>query len=498
MSARTFHPGQLVMVDIEGASLDGATADFLREQQIRAVCLFRKNLGSEAQVRQLTDDLRAVMGPQALIAMDQEGGSVVRATFLPQPPAAMALGAADDTMLAEQVGAAVARGLRSIGVNWNFAPVLDVNNNPANPVIAERSFGADPRAVARLAGAWLRGALAEGVACCVKHFPGHGDTHVDSHHALPTVDKSLAELEALELLPFREVASPALMTAHIVYPQIDPDHPATLSRHLLGGVLRERMAYDGVVITDALMMQAVHERYGHARAAVLALQAGADMPLAQGTREQQAATIAAIAAALASGELELAALLRSRQRLDALAERFPAQMLPYDDTVRRADDALMRSAWARGLTAIAGAVAPRRDTRLRIVTQALVASDGVAEAGLPADVVKSLFAAFDDVEFVLVDDLQQLDAARLPRDGRLNLLVSNHRRRYPAQAAPLRPDLHLVLWNPFQVLDVAAPAVVTWGYAEGAVDALRAWLEGRAGAPGRAPVPLAPGTRSQP
>ena len=128
-------PGRLVMVNVEGTALSDAQAAFLREQHIRAVCLFRHNLGSEAEVRQLTHDLRETLGEGALIAIDQEGGSVVRATFLPQPPAAMALGASGDAALAESVGEAVGRGIRSLGFNWNFAPVLDVNNNPANPVI---------------------------------------------------------------------------------------------------------------------------------------------------------------------------------------------------------------------------------------------------------------------------------------------------------------------------------------------------------------------------
>jgi beta-N-acetylhexosaminidase len=483
-------PGQLVMVDIEGTSLDASTAAFLREHEVRGVCLFRKNIDSADQLRRLTAQLREAMGPRALIAIDQEGGSVVRATFLPQAPAAMALGAANDEALAESVGAAVARGLRSLGVNWNFAPVLDVNNNPANPVIAERSFGADPDLVARLAGAWMRGALREGVACCAKHFPGHGDTHVDSHHALPTVDKSLDELESLELRPFRAVDAPAIMTAHIVYPQIDPDHPATLSHRMLTGVLRERLGFDGVIVTDALMMQAVRQRYGHARAAVLAVQAGADLALAQGTREDQAAAIGALQQALARAELPTAA--RSQARLDALAQRFPSQPQPYDEARRSADDALMRQAWARGLTAVGVATPPRAHTRLRVLTQARVDSDGVSEAGLPASAVAWLFEGCADVEFVAVDDLTQIDAARMPRDGRLNVLVGNHRLRYPAHAAQWRPDLHLVLWNPFQVLDIAAPAVVTWGYATGALEALRAWLEGRAHAPGHLPVPLAP------
>jgi beta-N-acetylhexosaminidase len=492
----SIHPGRLVMVDIEGTRLDAATSAFLRQQRIRAVCLFRKNLGSEAEVRQLTADLRDAMGEGALIAMDQEGGSVVRATSLPQAPGAMALGAVGDEALAEQVGAAIARGLKHLGVNWNFAPVLDVNNNPANPVIAGRSFGSDPLEVSRLAGAWMRGAAREGVAGCVKHFPGHGDTHMDSHHALPVVDKTLAELEALELVPFRVLASeaPSLMTAHIVYPKLDAERPATLSPALLDGVLRERIGYDGVVITDALMMKAVHARWGPARAAVMALAAGADMPLAQGTRDEQLAVLAAIDAAQRDGTLEPPRLARSAARLDALAARFPAAPRDLSSAQRAADETLMRDGHARALTAIRGARPPARDARLRVVTQARVPSDGVSEAGVSATLVRALFAAFDDVEFVELDDLAVIGPAVLAGAGRQVVLASNIRARY-AQGGRLRADLHLALWNPFQALDVDAPTVITWGHATGALDALRAWLDGRAGAPGRAPVPLTAATQ---
>src|SRR5207253_11456060 len=152
------------MVGIRGKTLDDAQAAFLRRHHVRAVVLFRDNLGTEEDVRALTAGLREAMGPTALIGIDQEGGAVVRATFLPQPPSAMALGAAGDEQLAHDVGAAVARGLRSVGFNWNFAPVVDVNNNPLNPVIGERSFSADPKDVTRLAAAWMRGGLSEGVA----------------------------------------------------------------------------------------------------------------------------------------------------------------------------------------------------------------------------------------------------------------------------------------------------------------------------------------------
>ena len=504
MSAVPFHPGHLVMVDIPGTSLDAETAEFLRRHHVRAICLFRRNLGTEDEIRKLTADLREVMGPNALIGIDQEGGSTIRATFLPQAPAAMALGAIGDEALCEEVGATVARGLRSLGINWNFAPVLDVNNNPGNPVIAERSFSEDPDEVARLAAAWMRGSLREGVACCVKHFPGHGDTATDSHHALPTVDKSVAELEALELKPFRALAhargatpaAPSVMTAHIVYPQIDPEHPATLSRPVLTGLLRESIGYDGVVITDALMMKAVHDRYGHALGAVMALQAGADMPLAQGSLAEQAATVKAIEAALQEGHLLPADVKKSEARLVALAAAYPVSPRAYDAAQRAADDAAMRAAWARGLTAFDGAGRPARPpaagTPLRVVTQASVECDGVSEAGLPAERVATMFEGFDDVQLVRVPDLRHVDAAAFPQDGRFNILVSNHRTRFADAAATARPDLHVALWNPFQLFDIAAPSLVTWGYCDGALEAVRAWLEGRAQATAKSPVNLSP------
>ncbi len=188
------------MVRLFGTELDADTAAFLTDQP-RAR---RLPVPPEHDGRGAADPLDRApcatsMGPQALIALDQEGGAVVRSTWVPAPPSAMALGAANDPELAREVGAAVARAVRSLGFNWNFAPVLDLNNNPHNPVIAERSFGADPDTATRIALAWMAGSEAEGVACCVKHFPGHGDTHVDSHRALPTVDKPAGGTGALRI-----------------------------------------------------------------------------------------------------------------------------------------------------------------------------------------------------------------------------------------------------------------------------------------------------------
>ena len=252
------------------------------------------------------------------------------------------------------------------------------------------------------------------------------------------------------------------------------------------------MKYDGVVITDALFMKAVHERWGHAWAAVMALQAGADMPLAQGSKHEQSLAVQAIEAALREGDLLPEQVLRAQARLQALARRFPVAPRAYPSDERAADDLLMRQAWARGLRTLGDATPPALDQPLEVVTQASVASDGVSEAGVPADRVAALFARHADVHLRTVPDLTDPAALESPPGDtdRLRVLVSNQRRRYPAAAAGWAVDLHLVLWNPFQAEDIAAPALVSWGHAEGALDAVSRWLAGELEAGAGLPVPL--------
>ena len=379
--------GQLIMIRFPGTVLDAATADFLKANSIRAVCLFRGNMTDSEQLGKLTADLRAVMGPESLIAIDQEGGAVVRSTWVPAPPAAMGLGAADDTDLAYRTGAAVARAVKALGFNWNFAPVLDLNNNPHNPVIAERSFGAEPKRAAELAMSWMAGSHAEGVACCVKHFPGHGDTNVDSHRDLPTVDKPVEELDRLELAPFRiaSATAPAMMTAHIVYPTLDQDNPATMSRRILTGLLRDEWRYKGIVITDGMDMHAIAGRYGVGNAAVRALTAGTDMVMALGTPETQNETLDSIAAALASGELTMDDVRDRLHRLAALALAYPCKPRSYKEDA--ADRDVMAEGWRRALTAYGQPHRPDKDARVRLVVRQDVVSDGVSEAGVPAETV---------------------------------------------------------------------------------------------------------------
>ena len=482
--------GQLMMVRLFGTTLDPDTTRFLSANRIRATCLFRQNMTDAVQLRAYTDALRAVMGPQALIALDQEGGAVVRATWVPAPPSAMALGAADDEALAHDVGAAVARAVRSLGFNWNFAPVLDLNNNPHNPVIAERSFGADPERAATLALAWMTGSESEGVACCVKHFPGHGDTHVDSHRDLPTVAKPLEELERFEFAPFRRAAplAAAVMTAHIVYPALDPDFPATMSRPILTGLLRERFGFEGVIITDDMDMHAIALRFGAGAAGVQALLAGADMVMATGSRASQQATLDAIAAAIADGTLPMADVAQKLARLDRLALAYPGAN--SDFASEAGDRALMARAWQQALTLRGKPPRPAPGTPIRLVMRQDVVSDGVSEAGVGAAALAARLGALYPVELVTFAAADDFDWAALPQDGTFTVLASTARLRYGARPrATWKPDLHLALWNPYQALDIAAPAVMTYGFAAPALAAVNAWLSGAVEATGRCPVP---------
>ncbi|TFW15755.1 glycoside hydrolase family 3 protein [Massilia arenosa] len=479
------------MIRFPGTVLSQEQADFIRDSGIRGVCLFRGNMTDAQQLTKLTTDLRAAMGSESLIGIDQEGGAVVRSLWVPAPPAAMGLGAANDTDLSRRTGAAVARAVKALGFNWNFAPVLDLNNNPDNPVIAERSFGADPYRASELALAWMEGSEAEGVACCVKHFPGHGDTSVDSHRDLPTVDKPLAELDRFEFAPFRAAAphAPAVMTAHIVYPQIDPDNPATMSRPILHGILRTQWNYQGVIITDGMDMHAIAGHYGVGPAAVRALVAGADMVMALGTTETQNETLDAIAAAIDDGTLPIEDVQAKLARLSALARRYPCQAHEY--TRDTADRAVMAEGWRRSLTALGDVQRPAAGSKVRLVARQDVVSDGVSEAGVPAAVVAdSLRRLYPDVELVTFADADSFDWSALPQDGRFTFLASTSRLRYGAHPrANWKPDLHLALWNPYQALDIDAPALMTYGFARPALDAINAWLSGDIEATGRCPVP---------
>jgi beta-N-acetylhexosaminidase len=248
------------------------------EAGLGGVVLFARNVESPAQVAELTAALRAER-PELVVAIDEEGGDVTRleAATGSSYPGSWALGVVDDLALTEGVAAAIGADLAAAGVNVNLAPVADVNSNPLNPIVGIRSFGSDAELVARHVGAFVTGIQRTRVAACAKHFPGHGDTREDSHLELPTVERDEETMAAM-LLPFRasvEAGTRAVMTAHIHVAGLD-DAPATLSRPVIGDLLRGELGFTGVVVTDALEMRAVSATVGAAEGAVRALEAGAD------------------------------------------------------------------------------------------------------------------------------------------------------------------------------------------------------------------------------
>ncbi|WP_055492486.1 glycoside hydrolase family 3 protein [Streptomyces sp. TP-A0356] len=293
---------------------------------LASVGLFGRNIASPEQLAALTAQLRAERD-DVLVAVDEEGGDVTRLEVRTGSsfPGNHALGAVDDVELTREVAHELGRRLARCGVNLNWAPSADVNSNPANPVIGVRSFGADPRLVARHTAAYVTGLQSAGVAACTKHFPGHGDTAVDSHHALPRIDAEASVLRERDLTPFRAAIAAgtrAVMSAHILVPALDPDRPATLSRPVLTDLLRGELGYDGLIVTDGMEMRAIAGTYGIERGSVLAIAAGADAICVGGglaDDETVRRLRDALVTAVRSGELAEERLAEAAERVRALA-----------------------------------------------------------------------------------------------------------------------------------------------------------------------------------
>jgi beta-N-acetylhexosaminidase len=301
---RLVDPG-LLMVGFEGKSLSIRLARQIREGTVGGVVLFSRNVEAPRQVRDLCREIRTAAGkgrPAPLIAIDQEGGRVTRLEapgFTRFPPArCYSLFRSRSSRVAEAAGEAMAEELRAVGVDINFAPVLDVDSNPENPVIGDRALSSDPEIVAELGIAFFRGVLSRRVLPVGKHFPGHGNTASDSHEVLPVVRSSRDTLLTREILPFRRAVRagiPALMTAHVLFPALDREFPATLSKKILGGLLRKQLRFRGTVFSDALEMKAITARFGIGDAAVRAVSAGCDVVLVctgENAREEAGEAIA--------------------------------------------------------------------------------------------------------------------------------------------------------------------------------------------------------------
>jgi beta-N-acetylhexosaminidase len=312
----------LVCIGFQGTTASGEVLDLVR-RGVYGVILFSRNIESAQQVADLSGTLKRAAGRPFLVTVDQEGGRVARLRArhgFTELPSMGTIGEVGDESLARRIGALLGRELRAVGIDQDYAPVVDVNTNPANPVIGDRSFGRDPREVGRLGAALAMGIQSEGVAACAKHFPGHGDTSQDSHHDLPRLQHSLERLEEVELLPFRALAAAgvaSMMTAHVVFEAIDPLRPATMSPAVMA-LLRDWCGFDGAAVSDDLEMKAVSDNFSIQDAVPGTLNAGVDGLLVCHTAATQHRAIDLLREAVEKGRISRARLAEARQRMIGL------------------------------------------------------------------------------------------------------------------------------------------------------------------------------------
>ncbi|MFC8094428.1 glycoside hydrolase family 3 N-terminal domain-containing protein [Streptomyces sp. NPDC057301] len=341
------------------AGFDGATSvpDTLKElidRGLGGVILFTRNVRDARQVRRLTDELRAIR-PDLLVAIDNEGGGIghLAGAGAPDVPGSYALGVADDPNLTARCADALAGHLATLGITASYAPVADLQHRPDNPIVRTRSFGAAPELAARHLRAWITATEARRIASCAKHFPGHGGTATDSHHKMAVDPRPYDELRA-DLEPFRAAIAagvPMLMSAHVVFPALDPNRPATLSRRVLGDLLRHDLGFDGVLVSDALEMKAIADQYGEAAGARIALAAGADqVVVAVGDLNVTLDCRDAVLDALRTGQLAEERIEEAAGRVRRLAERYATPATDVADWDPGAGlDAARRAVRSRGV-----------------------------------------------------------------------------------------------------------------------------------------------------
>lgn len=484
--------GQSLMLAISGQRPTPDHAELLARTRACGVILFSHNVASPEQLGELCAGLqeyaRHLGLPPLLIAIDQEGGTVSR---LPDPFAvppsqqALAAAGADAAYAAARLTAAQ---LRACGVNVNFAPLLDVNNNPDNPVIGIRSFGADVATVRDCGLASLRGHHEAGVIATVKHFPGHGDTTVDSHLGLPDVPHARERLDAVELAPFRaafDAGAPAVMVAHVVFRAVDA-RPATLSPAVMRNLLRDELGYDGLVVTDALDMAAIADQFPAPEAAVLAKAAGADVVLPLGDAANHAAVADALLAALEDGRVDEAEFRATVRRLERLRTAYSLAEGPGFDAgafARRLRDDWGPANLELGRRCVSvrdphGLLPLASDTRLVVVDCLLPRFNNAEEAETRSELLQSLLrSSFPNMHYhALPNDAPEAEWAAVRAvgdDAQAVLLVTRnawfveHQAALGAAlAARTTPLIHLAARSPYDAERIPGAAVTMQIYGD--------------------------------
>lgn len=377
--------GQLLVVGFLGEKVNEEIRTLIHEFHIGAVILFSRNLGSPEQVLKLTTDLqkeakKAGYTHPLLITIDQENGIVQRLTEgVTTVPGAMLIGATQKPEAAFKAAYVTAKELKVLGINWNLAPVVDVNNNAENPVIGVRSYGEDPQQVAAFAKEAMRGMQKANVITTLKHFPGHGDTNTDSHLDLPVIQHDLKRLNEVELVPFKAcIAAGAdiVMSAHVYFPALEANEnmPATLSKHVITGLLREELQFDGVITTDCMEMDAIANGIGTVEGCIRAIEAGVDFVMVSHKFPLQKQTILAVEEAIQQGRLSEKRIDESINRINKLREHY----ISWDDVLfdfnvpsfvgGREHQAEMKAIFDSGITVVKGHGALNKAVKTLIIS----------------------------------------------------------------------------------------------------------------------------------
>ena len=346
--------GQMVFAGISGITADDSALALITEEKVGGIIFNGPNLKNPEQTRTYVNALKAASEMNQVplfFGIDQEGGRVSKIPGdLMDIPSSQKVGEVDDPEFTYKLGKVLGEIVKAYGFSINFAPVLDINSNPQNPVIGDRSFGDNAHIVSRHGIPLMRGLQDVGIIPTVKHFPGHGDTNVDSHLALPVIAKTREELASLELIPFRnaiDAGSDMVMIAHLLLPEVDADLPSSLSRTVIHDILRLELHYDGVVITDDMMMKAIGANYGLDEAAVLSVNAGTDIIMVAGGSEKVKETLTALHEAAVSGEIPEERIHQSVRRILLLKEKYelsddPVEDIPTDRLNELLEDLLSR------------------------------------------------------------------------------------------------------------------------------------------------------------
>ena len=483
--------GALVWAGFDGEQVPGPLLDAIRDGRIGGLLLFafRGNIRSSAQVRAMLREAQnaARLGglPPIPVAVDQEGGSVVRVGYRAVFPSAMAIGATGKPDYAERAARAVAEGLLADGITVNHAPVCDVNVDPRNPVIGTRAFGDDPERVAEMASAWVRGSERAGVASTPKHFPGHGDTSFDSHFTRPDVNADRATLERRELLPFRRAfaeGAATVMSAHIRYPALDPKTAATISRPILTDLLRGELGFEGLSMTDSLDMAGIAD-ISIEDVVVTGLEAGVDAMMVTSGLDRQLAAPGWIADRVRPERTR-----EALRRASAFRDRFAREVADdgHDDAPART---LAREIADASITHVGGPL-PRRDGKVRVVYFPPKQTSPVEELAKPGATLERALRRELGERMTFTTD-----AADAERDGAL-VVCSTNAWFDPPQAERVRAlvdrgAILCALRSPYDAsLVPGTPALLTYGDVPASLEALAAALAGRSTPSGRLPVRL--------